>query len=263
MMKKGSFTGLLYREYYLGRHEYITGIIFFTGSALWGWLSVLSLKYGNWGLLFGEDLSDGIIINKEASEALRLMLIIFIKYYPVFMSCFIGTTAIMNIACRDVLNKWNRFEHSTPITPSRFAAVKTISMLIRTGASFILAIIYIFTIDIGLGKSFTYADLSLIVFFLLFIVLLEVLSQIFVTLLKDRDKGMLCAVGTFMLPIFIIISINSSKDSESGEVKDIQSRIAEITDKLQAYFPLMLIVIISLFAALAVSMYLLYKRREK
>ena len=52
-------------------------------------------------------------------------------------------------------------------------------------------------------------------------------------------------------------------DSESGEVKDIQSRIAEITDKLQTYFPLMLIAIISLFAALAVSMYLLYKRREK
>lgn len=262
-MKKGSFTGLLYREFYLGKSTYITGILLFAGSALLGWLSILSLKYGNFGSLFGKDLSGGVIKNKEASEIIGAMILLFMRYIPAFMSCTIGAGVFMDVACKDVMNKWNRFEHSTPVTPLRFAAVKTISMLITTTISFILAVFYIFTIDIGLGESFTYAEISIISIFLLFLVVLGVLSQIFIMLLKDRDKGMLCTTAIVMAPIFIISFINSKNERESGKEVSFQETIKDFTEKTLEYCPLIFLAIAVIFAVLFVSMYLIYKRREK
>lgn len=262
-MKKGSFTGLLYREFYLGKSSYLAGILFFAGSALLGWLSLLSLKYGNFGSLFGKDLSGGIIKNKEASEIFKFMILMFMRYIPASMSCFIGAGAFVDVACKDVMNKWNRFGHSTPVTPLRFAAVKTISILIPTAISFMLAVFYMFTIDIGLGESFTYREFSITAFFMLFMVVLGVLSQIFIMLLKDRDKGMLCTMAVLMIPTYIVSFINAKNERESGKEENFQEIFKKTTEKMQEYCPLILIVTAVLFAVLFVSMYLLYKRREK
>ena len=262
-MKKGSFAGLLYREFYLGKHSYITGLLFFAGTAILGWLSLLSMKYGNFGLLFDEELSGSIIKNKDLAEAIRFMILVFMKYCSAFMACAIGLGAVSDVACKDVMNKWSRFEHCTPVTPLKFTAVKTISMFISTAISFILVIVYIFTIDMGLGEKFSYTDISLTLLFLAFGTVIGVLSQIFVMLLKDRDKGMLCATFAMMTPICIIGYINGKNERDISKDVDFKTILAELNEKAQVYFPVILIVLAVSFAVLFVSMYLLYKRREK
>lgn len=266
-MKKGSFIGLLYREYYLGRNSYITGLLFFAGHALIGWLALLSLKYGNFGLLFGDiSESGGVIKNKELSEILRLMIIMFMKYMPLVMA-FMFAAASADTAAKDTLNKWNRFEHCTPVTPLRFAAVKTATTAVSAAVSFLLAVIYLFSITFALGEKFTYGDFSVIIAFItLFTVLASILPQIFITLLKSRDMGWLCTMAVFMVPAFIVSATNAAKENEApsaNENADIAAEISLITDKAQEYCPLAIGVLIIAFAMLFISMYLLYKRREK
>ena len=267
-MKKGSFAGLLYREYYLGRNSYITGLLFSVIQALIGWLALLSLKHGNLGLLLG-DISDsdgGIIKNKEVSDILRLFVVMTIKYMPSVMASMIAVSPT-DAACKDIMNIWNRFEHCTPVTPLRYAAVKTVSTAIPTVVSFFIAVIYIFTITSALGDGFTYGDFSVIVILIaLFIVCMSILPQIFVTLLRSRDKGWLCTIGVLMVTIFIASFINANKTDEmpsTDENMDIVTTISELANKAQVYCPVALAVLVIGFAVMFVSMYLLYKRREK
>ena len=64
-MKKGSFAGQLYREFYLAHKSYITGLIMFGVWALFGWLALISFQYGNIGKIieyFAADSSGGTMI---------------------------------------------------------------------------------------------------------------------------------------------------------------------------------------------------------
>lgn len=267
-MKKGSFAELLYREYYLGRNSYITGLLFFVVSVLIGWLALLSLKHGNFGLLFG-DITDGsgsVIENKEVSDILRLIIILIIKYMPPVMAGMIAVSPT-DTACKDILNKWNRFAHCSPVNPMRYTAVKTVSTAIPTILAFIFAVIYLFTMKPALGESFTFGDFSVIILFIsFFITFMSILPQIFIILFRDRDKGWLCTMGVLMVPIIIISVINANKEGEipsADENMDTVTLISKLTDKAQEYCPIAIAVLVISFAVMFVSMYLLYKRREK
>ncbi len=187
-MKNNSFAGLLYREYYLGKTSYITAMVFYLGSVLLGWLMLLSIKHGNLGLLFGEDLNGGIIKNKEVSEILRLTIYLTMKFLPLTsttLMCMVSADTV----CKDIMTKWSRFEHCTPVTPVRFAAVKTITAVVQTSIGTILSVVYLFTLDIALGEKLTYGDISLITITVAVMTMISVSAQIFVTLLKSRDMG--------------------------------------------------------------------------
>lgn len=261
-MKKGSFTGLLYREYYLGKISYKTALLFYLGSVLLGWLMLLSVKYGNFGLLFGKDLKGGIIKNKEASEILGLTIILTMKFLTL-MSAALMCTVSADTAGKDIMTKWNRFEHCTPITPMRFAAVKTVSSAIQTTLGAILSVVYLFTMDLALGEKLTYGDISLIAVTIAVMSMISILAQIFVTLLKSVDKGWLCT--TFLLMAsFIIFSVRSNKNTNvTDKTMDISEIFSEVTKVTRKYCPMMLIMLGVSFGLLFVSMYLLYKRREK
>lgn len=253
MMKKGKFMGLLYREYYLGRHGYITGSLLFAIHALLGCLTLLCLRYGNLNLIVSIISDEG----KEMSDTFHSFLIYIIKYMPVAM---VGTLSMTgaDIASKDTLNKWNRFEHCTPVTPVRYAAVKTISTLILTALSFMLAVVYLLIIEFALGENFTYGDFSVIIFLITVLTAIGILPQIFITLLKSRDMGWLCSTFIIMIPFFIITFINAKKGNETNEPVNFG-----LIDKAKEYCPVAFAVLGIAFAVLFVSMYLLYKRREK
>ena len=254
-MKKGSFIGLLYREYYLGRHGYITGSLFFAVNALLGCLILLSLKYGNLNLIVSIISDEG----KEMSDTFHSIFIYIIKYIPVAMLGTLSMTSA-DTANRDNLNKWNRFEHCTPVTPVRYAAVKTISTLILTALSFMLAVVYLLIIDFALGANFTYGDFSVIIFLITVLTAATgILPQIFITLLKSKDMGWLCITAIYMVSVFIISFINAKKGNEIDEPVNFEGLI----DKAKEYFPVAFAVLGIAFVVLFVSMYLLYKRREK
>lgn len=265
-MKKGSFIGLLYREYYLGRHSYFTGFISFVGFALIGLLAVLSMKHGNFALLFGDAAvgSTGIFKNKETADIVQLIILTGIKYMPPVMTVVIGFTAA-DVSAKDTLTTWNRFEHCSPVTPMRYAAVKLTSTALGTAVSLILSLIYMLIITLVMDEKFTYGDFSVIVLFITIFLVFGIISQIFITLFGSNDKGMMASVGVFMLCAFIFSGINAANDSKlSNEMSgSIDSYIAKFTNIARNYCPVMLAVMIASFAVLFISMYLLYKRREK
>ena len=64
-----------------------------------------------------------------------------------------------------------------------------------------------------------------------------------------------------LVAIIIIAIINSANSSD--EITKPENIGSELTKYAERFFPLMLIVLLSMFILLFVSMYLLYKRREK
>jgi len=88
-----------------------------------------------------------------------------------------------NSAAKDIkLSAWPRFEHSTPLTPLRYASIKTVSAMFPVAVSFLLSLIYYCSISRALGEAFTYADLSVIAFFCAFMTLWSVLGRIMIGL---------------------------------------------------------------------------------
>ncbi len=264
-MKKGSFAGLIYREYYLGRASYITSAVSFAAAALLGMLAVLSFRYGNFNLLFpdGTDTDTGIFKNKETADIVYLMIMTGIKYMPTVVACLLSFS-VTDIASKDIMTSWNRFEHCTPVTPLRYAAVKLVSSAVSTALSFVLALGYMYAVTLARGEDFTFGDLSLIVILIAFITAWGAMAQISIALLKNKDNGMLLSMVPIIL-FFVIVNLNndSSSISSSDEPLDIKAIIGEITNKAQAYFPIAAAVLAAAFLLLFVSMYLLYKRREK
>ena len=258
-MKRSSFAGLLYREYYIVRTDYIIGLITFLVSAILGILIMLSFRFGNLGLLVGDlsGNSTGMINNENISRFIRETGIMFMKYFPVFMTYVIGLNS-PNAASRDTLTSWNRFVHCMPVTPLRYAAVKTAATAISMGITFLLAVSYLYLVQLASGIMFSYTDLSAVIFLLTFVAVVSVLAQIFVTLFKNRDMGYLCTILLISVPGIII----SLKNNAIEEVEENPS-VSELLGKAQAACPYALMIIAFSFAALFISMYLLYKRRER
>lgn len=267
-MKKSSFTGLLYREYYLGKNSYVINFIVFLCFVAVGWLAVLSIKYGNFGLLFeATDISSGILKNKAAVDMIRMVILTGIKYMPlIYAASIVISTA--DVSAKDTLNSWIRFEHCTPVTPMKYAAVKTIATAIGAAVSFALSVAYMFSVMAALGDTFTYGDFSVVMLFFTALTVWGILAQIFITLFRSRDTGMVISMLMIMFPVFIISGTGSMKESENngiepGDPLGIDIMMSELTEKTQALCPIMLLVLLGSFVLMFVSFYLIYKRREK
>ena len=83
-MKKASFTGLLYRELYLLKKDYLTNLMIFFLFAALGWLIFLSMKYGNLGYFIGgySEGSRHLLVSKDTSEALCVSAVLYLKLMP-------------------------------------------------------------------------------------------------------------------------------------------------------------------------------------
>jgi hypothetical protein len=114
-----------------------------------------------------------------------------------------------------------------------------------------------------MGEPFSYGDFSILVLMVSCYIVFGVLGQIFVTLLRNKDAGMLCAMGFVMAPVMIISAANSNHDAEVDTLESTAGIMSFLTDTAKAFCPILLAVISGLFVLLFISMYLLYKRREK
>ena len=260
-MKQGKFIGLVYRELYLTRKTLLTGLIFFAVSAVICWLTLLSFNYGNIGRILNDVMvsGDGTIAPDapDIIENMRRTMYLSVQFFPAVMSMqFLMSAA--DIAAKDTLTCWNRFEHCTPVTPLRFASVKLALNVLLSAASFAFGAAYMFFIGLISGYGYAYREFAAYTLIFAVISAFCVISQIFVTLLKDRDKGMLMTLTAVILPLTLWSFINSQEpgaEEDNGFVTFFNA--AEV---FCPYFPLVVsVLLIMLFAA----MYLIYKRREK
>ena len=87
------------------------------------------------------------------------------------------------------------------------------------------------------------------------------LAQIFITFFRNRDVGMIVSMLVMIGGLSAVsVFINSKGESMADDqVMDLSEIVEAIHDKL----PIMLILIFLVYVLFFVSMYLLYKRREK
>ena len=260
-MKTGKFTALVYRELYLARKSWIGGIVSFLLAALICWLILLSYDYGNIGKILSEVMvsGDGTIAPDvpDIIENMRRSMYLFVQFLPAVMSMQFFISA-SDIAAKDTLTCWCRFEHCTPVTPMRFAAVKLALNVLLLAVSFALGATYMYTVGLVSGYGYSYSNFSM--FMLIYVVLSAfcIISQIFVLLLKNRDKGMLATMAVVVLPLAVLSFINGQ--SSGAEEENTFDTLINAAETLCPYTPLIISgMLILLFAA----MYFLYKRREK
>ena len=104
--------GLIYRELYLGRKVYITGILTVVLFIFFGTLIRLSMLYGN--------LAD---LEEETYYTIDLMSYYVFSYFPVAL-LFATFAGDGGVSISDYKSKWCLFTYSLPITEQQLAKVK-------------------------------------------------------------------------------------------------------------------------------------------
>ena len=258
-IRRGSFAGQLYREFYLARKSYITGLIMFAAWALFGWLTLVSFRYGNIGKLIdyiaGEQAAAGAFDIEDFQQNIKNALFLYLKGFPALMTLsFLFSGA--DIAGKDEVKLWQRYAKCTPVTPARRAAIKTLMNFIAAAAAFVLSIGYISFIDALIGESITYREIAVLVSAVSAVTVLAVAAQVYIRLFRGMDKGMLALIVTVIAVEFALFSMNTPKPG----AKEVDIDLIELCEQIFPFTPIIF------FGTLAICfglMYVLYKRREK
>ena len=258
-MKKGSFASLLYREFYLGRKGYLYQLLTFFIMALMGVLAALSLQKGNLNRLLG--------LLGDLEPVFRLSTNLYIEFLPGILSSMIIFVPA-DVAGIDILTFWQRYQHSTPVTPIRFGAVKTAATLLVAGVNMLLATAYIFAVDLILGESSPdhfFLSLSTVICMILF----SIGSQVMIYLLKNKDMGAIAAMFLIMAPIAVFFRSRLTSTAAGDELskltdqQDLMGAMNQIMHTFSGFFPIAVILLVIGFILMFLSMSLVYKRREK
>ncbi len=256
-MKKGSFVGQLYREFYLARKSYIIGLIMFAVTAVFGWLALLSYNYGNLAKVM-DIVSGGDPAFDTAGMKQRMLdaLFTYMKALPALMAMtflFSGT----DIAGKDEISIWQRFAKCTPVTPVMRAAVKMLMTFFTAALSVGLAVAYILIIDLFSGTALTYTELACVVTGAAAVTVLSVVSQIYIRAFRGMEKGMIALIVTVIVAEITVIVLN--KPSKPGGD---QAEI-DIAGLCEQVFPFTPLIFAGAFAVGFTLLYLMYRRREK
>lgn len=251
-MKKGTFTGLLYREFYLERRSFILGAVMFVSFAAIGWLVLLSTQFGNLAKLFTE-----LELPEEQTNNMRDTVFMMMKGLPSVMGLQFLFSAV-DLAARDELAAWQRFARCSPVMPARRAAIKTVFMLIAAVCSFLLPLGYIAFIDALQGQVVSYDELAVLSVGVCAVCAAVTLGIVYIMLLHSTDKGMLALIATIAVPTWTFAFINGM--DRHDEESDLAETLLQFCRSLFPFTPLILIAVL---AAGFTAMYLIYKRREK
>lgn len=146
-MKKGTFKGLLFREFYIARKNYGYNLIAYLTLALIGLLALLSYKCGN--LNRYEHL-----INTEIRSIIDAM----IKYVPAYAGAFFFGGA-SDATPNDEKTPWRRFRTASPVTPFRWALAKYGCLFLTLLVSFALTFGWLGLYSLLTSTSFSTTDI--------------------------------------------------------------------------------------------------------
>ncbi len=259
-MKKGSFAGQLYREFYLERKSYITGLVMFGATAVFGWLILLSFHCGNIAKMIdyiaGENATTSTFdidgLKQKMTDTLYLMM----KGMPALMAMtFLFSGA--DIAGKDEISIWQRFAKCTPVKPMMRAFVKMLMTLFAAALSVGLSLAYILIIDLLAGTPITYTELACVITAAAAVTVLSVVAQIYIRAFRGMDKGMLALIVTVIVTEMTIMVINSpsKKPNDQAELD-----LAGLCEQVLPFTPL---IFAGAFAVGFTLLYLMYRRREK
>lgn len=248
-MKKGSFKGLVFREFYVARKNYGYNLLSYFILCILALLALLSFKCGNlhrYTHLIAPDV--------------KKMIEDFIKFIPACMACcFFGATA--DATPNDEKTPWRRFRIACPVTPFRQALAKYACLFLTFLLSFGLTFGWFGLHSLLTGTVLTRNDISAtMALYAITVVGIIYMQNVCIwtrTLEKTIIIIMITVYGTMFLVMFQFPQVMYMLDFSNPEGN---YQFMEISTKFLPFTPL---VIIGAFLVGILCTTMLYRRREK
>ena len=147
-MKKGSFKGLVFREFYVARKNYGYNMLAYIILCILALLALLSFKCGNLHRY-------AHLMEPDYIKVITNM----IKFAPAYVACcFFGATA--DATPNDEKTPWRRFRIACPVTPLRQALAKYACLFLTFLLSFGLTFGWFGLHSLLTGTALTLEDLA-------------------------------------------------------------------------------------------------------
>ena len=241
-MKKGLFTGLLFREFYVARKNYGYNLYAYLSVVVVGLLALLSYKCGNLNRY-------GHLMDVDTQSAINMA----IKYMPAYTAAFFfggASDAVPN----DENIIWRRFRTTCPATPFRLALAKYSCLLITLLISFVLTFGWFGLYSLLTDTPITQADLGIALTVYSIAVLLIIYMLNICILVRTLERTFLICMMTVCV-IIIPITLNP-------ELMTISS-FNTLTDFCVTLMPFTPFIILGTFLSGLLCTTILYGRREK
>lgn len=250
-MKKGAFSGLLYREWVLIKKPLIITVITSLSTIILAFLVVLSFRYGNLALL-DENLKTAIFGDFA----------FIVKALPV-LAVSILVSAPSDSAVSDTNIKWERFRRTTPVSCLRLALAKytilTALTLLAAGAGIGVMALMCLT----MGAAFTASNAAVSLVLLAAVVIFSVAMQVAVTYFKSPDKAGMAVSGVMIACLFPITAANRDIFSADNSAMSSMERLDILTERFADILPAVPLVIAAALVLGLIATTMIYKRREK
>ena len=188
-MKKGTFKGLLFREFYTDKKSYLTRALSGLIIILVCLLGLLSFKYGNLGKY--EHL-----MGPEVTPFIKVML----KYYPAFCTLFM-------VPCMPITAEkpvWNHFRRSCPVPPFRFALAKYCHLTITVLLGCVLYFLWMGLYSLLTGTSITLIDWAIFLIYICIELISMVLFEVAQLFFKSTEYFILFI---FLFGMFVLFAL--------------------------------------------------------
>ncbi len=242
-MKKGSFKGLLFREFYIARKNYGYNLLAYFVMVAIGLLALLSYKYGN--LHRYNHLMDA-----EMKSTIDLM----IKYAPAYTGAFFFGGA-SDATPNDEKTLWRRFRLSSAVTPLRFALAKYSCLFLTLLTSFTMTFGWLGVHSLLTGTPLTVNDLGITLAIYTFSVLLIIYMQNICIWVGTLERAVIVCMLTVYAIMIPVVFKHPDLITADG--------LNQIKELCMTLIPFTPVIILGTFLLGILSTTMLYGRREK
>lgn len=242
-MKKGSFKGLLFREFYIARKNYGYNLIAYFAMVAIGLLALLSYKCGNLNRY-------GHLMDAEMKNTITLM----IKYAPAYTGAFFFGGA-SDATPNDEKIPWRRFRAASAVTPFRFALAKYSCLFLTLLASFAMTFGWLGLHSLLTDTALTVNDLGITMALYTVSVILIIYMQNICIWVRTLERAMIVCMITICAITFPITLKYPDLMTTDG-----LNKIKELCTTLIPFTPL---IILAVFLLGLICTTMLYGRREK
>lgn len=242
-MKKGTFKGLLFREFYIARKNYGYNLIAYFTMAFIGLMALLSYECGNLNRYTH-------LINADLKNIIDAM----IKFTPAFTgACFFGGAS--DATPNDEKTAWRRFRTASPVTPFRLALAKYVCLFLTLTISFALTFGWLGLYSLLTGTSLSKMDLGITVTIYAVSVLLIIYMQNIIIWVRTLERTIIVLMITAYGVTIPILLNNPELLTTEG-----LDKLKGLCIKLIPFTPL---IILATFVLGILCTTILYRRREK
>lgn len=245
---RGSFGGLLFREWYMAKNKVILYLAMIAAVFALCIMALLSFEYGNLALL-----------EEQIKADVYAQVVPIVKLYPMLAAGML-CTAVGESAIYDEKKLWKYFSKSTPVTCFRIAGAKYTLMAMAAAAGLLLSLGFILGMNTVM-KTPLENDLPLSLVMFSLTVLMSVILQLGGQATGSADKA-----GIIMAAVFIVGAAGLAyffKTKELPKETTIAERITLFLPDLPTSAAIAAVVIVGSLAVGFVCSAMLYKRREK